>query len=69
MKTIEELLGKEDKIFVSLTKDEIPQFLNYVKQQSCTWIDGKSIDVEGDLKNTYYMYKHSLVLIDLWAYL
>ena len=54
MKTIEELLGKEDKIFVSLTKDEIPQFLNYVKQQSCTWIDGKSIDVEGDLKGNGY---------------
>lgn len=54
MKTIEELLGKEDKIFVSLTKDEIQQFLNYAKQQSCTWIDGKSIDVEGDLKGNGY---------------
>jgi hypothetical protein len=39
MKTLKELVGEKERIWVELTPKDYEPFLNFAKANHCTWID------------------------------
>lgn len=44
MKNFKELVNKKGQIWLSVNKENKIEFLNFVKELGCVWIDGKGIN-------------------------
>ena len=54
MKNLKEFLKGHAKIWIDVNKEDFSQFLQYAKDNDCTWSNGKVIDPKNDNCN-YYM--------------
>ena len=54
MKTLKELIKKDNHIWFYVEKEDKKEFLKFAKRNGCTWINGEEINIKED-KCTHFM--------------